>query len=328
MTPLQFYQALLAQLDLAQRWCIASVTHTQGSTPRKRGAQMALALDAAGQPSWPLGSIGGGLAEAKVVAAAQSLLSDHALRHTDLVIDLAGSPIIDFSDSHFSGVCGGRMQLVLASASAAHLQTQIALLQAALRAGRTVDFDVARLTLSTEANASILRLQPHPLCVIGGGGHCGMALAEMLTQLGFPVLLVEDRNTVFGCDFAGLNAVQHCMHWQEAITQCASHQSAGAQQSMVILLSRSYQQDRTALSALAQSNVAFALIGMMGSTRRIRLVSESLPDMPSALKQVLRAPIGLTIGAETPQEIALSIAAEVVRAYRQNTSAQLCVRAD
>jgi xanthine dehydrogenase accessory factor len=315
MTPLQFYQALLAQLDLAQRWCIASVTHTQGSTPRKRGAQMALALDAAGQLSWPLGSIGGGLAEAKVVLAAQSLLGAAALTHTELAIDLAGSRT---SDVRFSGVCGGRMQLVLASASSAHLPTQIMPLLAALRAGRSVDFDVTRLALATTESASTLRLQPHPLCVIGGAGHCGMALAELLTQLGFPVLLVEDRSAVFGCDFAGLSAVQHCAHWQDAIAHCARYQNNGAPPSMVVLLSRSYAQDRIALGALAQSQIPFARIGMMGSARRIRLVSESLPDLPSALRQVLHAPVGLAIGAETPHEIAVSIAAEIVKTYRHS----------
>ena len=81
---------------------------------------------------------------------------------------------------------------------------------------------------------------------------------------------------------------------------------------MAVLLSRSYSHDLTALHAIAESAVEFSLIGMMGSARRIRVVRQQLGDYPAALLAALKAPIGLQIGAETPNEIAVSIAAELL----------------
>ena len=81
---------------------------------------------------------------------------------------------------------------------------------------------------------------------------------------------------------------------------------------MAVLLSRSYSHDLTALHAIARSEVQFLLIGMMGSARRIRLVKQQLTEFPAALLAVLKALIGLSIGAETPSEIAVSIAAELL----------------
>jgi len=310
MTPLQFYTQLLSHTQKAERWCVASVVQTRGSTPRKKGAQMAVALDASGKLIAPIASIGGGAGEAKVLLAAAALLRSPSPSRETLEIDLSGQA--GSSQNATSGVCGGHMRLHLSSFSGAQLQQRARAIGDALKAGQAVRIDPVTLLPTAQNTHDILRFKPAPMCLIGGGGHCGVALAELLVRLGFPVAVIDERDEVFGCTLSPDLEISTYSDWASAGRAAKSYQSHGAPAAMAVLLSRSYSHDLTALNAIAQSDVEFSLIGMMGSARRIRLVKQQLGDFPAALLAVLKAPIGLPIGAETPSEIAVSIAAELL----------------
>lgn len=306
MSPLQFYRSLRAALPRAPRWCLALVVHTQGSTPRKSGALMAVQADDRGIHT-VIGSIGGGLAEARVLAAAQALLlhSPDAPITSELVIDLAGNTT--HAAAEFSGICGGRMRIVLQCPEPERLAQHCDALIAALSAGvdvRLAPTELVVLPASAPGRDEIL-LRAHPQVYIGGGGHCGVALATVLTQVGFPVALVDDRAQIIGCEPPF--EVQRFSNWSEALS------SSTGKAPIAVLLSRNYQQDLLALDAIASVAAPFGYIGMMGSARRIRLVLAERPNLPRAVADILRAPLGLSIGAETPMEIAISIAAELIQ---------------
>ena len=311
MTALQFYTQLLAFTQKAERWCIASVVHTRGSTPRKKGAQMAVALDASGKLIAPIASIGGGAGEAKVLRAAAALLSSASQTHEILEIDLSGQAGPE-SVPGTSGVCGGNMRLCLSTFTGAQLHQRAHAISAALKAGQALSIDPATLLSTDQSTHEAVRLSPAPMCLIGGGGHCGVALAELLVRLGFPVAVIDERDEVFGCTLAPELEIIAYSDWASALSAAKTYQSNGAPAAMAVLLSRSYSHDLTALNAIAQSEVEFSMIGMMGSARRIRLVTQQLGEFPAALLAVLKAPIGLQIGAETPSEIAVSIAAALL----------------
>ena len=304
MSPLQFYRSLRAALACAPRWCLALVVHTQGSTPRKSGALMAVQADDRGIHT-VIGSVGGGLAEARVLAAANTLLTRDTQNSTsELLIDLAGNTA--HTAAEFSGICGGRMRIVLHCPTPERLRQHCDVAIARLSSGVDVYLAPAELAMvSATASAEPICLRAHPQVFIGGGGHCGVALASVLTQVGFPVALVDDRAQIIGCEPPA--EVQRFSQWSDALANLRGKAP------MAVLLSRNYQQDLLALDAIASVAAPFGYIGMMGSARRIRLVLAERPTLPSAVSTVLRAPLGLAIGAETPMEIAISIAAELIQ---------------
>ena len=314
MTPLQFFTQVIAHTQGAQRWCVASVVQTRGSTPRKKGAQMAVALGGDGKLIAPIASIGGGAGEAKVLQAAAALLRMPTQVFEMLEIDLSGHAGSEKNSSanSISGVCGGHMRLCLSTFTAADLQLRAHAICDALTAGQAATIDAATLLPANHSAQESLRLLPAPMCLIGGGGHCGVALAELLVRLGFPVAVIDERDEVFGCALAAECHIEEFSDWASALAAAKLYQTHGAPHAMAILLSRSYSHDLTALDAIAQSDVEFSLLGMMGSARRIRVVKQQLVEFPAALFAVLKAPIGLSIGAQTPSEIAVSIAAELL----------------
>jgi len=93
----------------------------------------------------------------------------------------------------------------------------------------------------------------------------------------------------------------------------------------VVLVTRGHKYDFEALRELLARDVAPSYIGMVGSRRRVRACFEQLAAegaSPEVLARV-HAPIGLDIGAETPAEIAICIAAELVQSRRGGTGAPL-----
>jgi xanthine dehydrogenase accessory factor len=154
--------------------------------------------------------------------------------------------------------------------------------------------------------------------VIVGGGHIGLALATFGEQLGFAVTVIDDRE-----DFASrerfpmaedVRAGDIGAHLDAIELDPTTH---------VVLVSRGHQQDEMALRHSVGRGAAF--VGMIGSRRRTATVRRHLLDDgydPADLDQV-STPIGLDIGAETPEEIAISILAEIVMLRRGGTGARM-----
>jgi xanthine dehydrogenase accessory factor len=85
----------------------------------------------------------------------------------------------------------------------------------------------------------------------------------------------------------------------------------------IVLLSRGFSRDKAILTQLIQKD--FKYIGMIGSLRKIEAMRRNLQQegIPEEAFFKLRAPIGLDIGAETPEEIAISVAAEIIAAKKE-----------
>ncbi len=147
--------------------------------------------------------------------------------------------------------------------------------------------------------------------VVVGGGHVGLALAEIGALLGFRITVIDDRP-----EFA--NAERFPMADDVRSGKIDSELDAmdlgGA--CSVVLVSRGHKQDELALRHTVGRGAAY--LGMIGSRRRTRTVLESLAagGVPRAELDRVRTPIGLDIGAETPEEIAVSILAEIVMVRR------------
>ena len=147
--------------------------------------------------------------------------------------------------------------------------------------------------------------------VIVGGGHVGLALATFGEQLGFAVTVIDDRE-----DFANRDRfpmAEHVLFGEigQQLDSLTLDQTAH-----VVLVSRGHQQDEIALRHAVREPVGY--LGMIGSQRRTATVIQHLSEegFDQAALDAVSTPIGLDIGAETPEEIALSILAEIVMLRR------------
>lgn len=264
---------------------LASVLATSGATPRKAGARMLIAA------GWTLHSIGGGLAEARVIAAARALLDTGAERG-EIAIDLGGG-------AGAAGVCGGRMRLALkrwAGADAADARA----IAACLAAGDPAPLSARQ---AGAADGAAL-LAPDPRLLIVGGGHCGAALYQMARHLAFELWLFDPRAEYADpAQFPGARVLAGDF---SVLAQALDTRRA----LYAVLLNRDYPSDVESLRVLAGGR--FAFLGMMGSARRIHEVRSALGPALAAQLATLRAPVGLEIGAQTPHEIAVSVLAQLV----------------
>lgn len=157
-------------------------------------------------------------------------------------------------------------------------------------------------------------VEPAPTVVVIGAGHVGQAVARLAKMLDFRVVVVDDRP-----DFASRErfptADQVIAGEFLATLRSLPMNSA----TYVVLVTRGHRHDEVCLRQMAPSPAAY--VGMIGSRRRVRIVLQHLQEdgiAPEALARV-HSPVGLDIGAETPEEIALSIMAEIVKEKRGGT---------
>jgi xanthine dehydrogenase accessory factor len=276
--------ATLAEWLSRESVALATVLDTRGAVPRHRGAQM---LVSATRTS---GTVGGGRLEAKVIADARALI-ERSERIGSVAIDLTGR-------DGAQGICGGTMQVVLrcwrGDGDARRAQT----IAQQLAEGRTVALDATDL-----GHDSTHTLQSTPRLLIIGAGHCGLALQRAASLLDYDIHVVDARAEGYEhADFVGATCHDHL----DAIPRCLDT----PRRIHAVLLNRDWHADLASLDRLAARPPEF--IGMMGSHKRIAEVLAHLPATCTHLRNHLTAPVGLDLGAETPEEIAVSILAQLV----------------
>ena len=154
----------------------------------------------------------------------------------------------------------------------------------------------------------IERLGSKPHLIVCGGGHVSAALVRLAKGLGFEITVIEDRPAFAeNAGKAGADRVL-CGEYAEKLAEIP----AGTDQYFAVL-TRGHRFDGDCLRTILKRPYAYA--GMMGSRRRGELVRRQLLDegFPEEAVASVHTPIGLPIGAETPEEIAVSIAAELIR---------------
>lgn len=148
-----------------------------------------------------------------------------------------------------------------------------------------------------------------PRLVIIGGGHVGNALSRLATLLDFRVVVMDTREldrSLFpeSVELVRLESYERIpKEWFDART-CA------------VVMTPNHMGDREALAQLIDMPLAY--LGMIGSRRKVEQTFQHLREqgVPEEALARVYAPIGLAIGAETPMEIAVSIAAEIVQVRR------------
>ena len=159
--------------------------------------------------------------------------------------------------------------------------------------------------------------RPATLLIVGGG-HVGNAIATIAGHAGFSVVVLDDREAFANPERFPMADRVICGDFVEELRRFPIDANT-----YVVLVSRGHKQDELSLREVVNSEAAY--VGMIGSLRRVGTVLTHLAREGygrDALERV-HTPIGLDIGAETPEEIAVSIVAEMIAVRRGGSGGKL-----
>lgn len=277
-------QVLREQLAAGKTVVLVSIIRAEGSTPRKAGSLMLVDKD-----GWVCGSIGGAIAEHLAIEEARRLIREQA----------DGSPqdfILRPNEVNDIGAqCGGMITV-----SFTRLDP------------RTPGIDAVVETIV----ASIIAQQAAAGTVyIFGGGHVGQAAEPLLSRLEFRCVVYDDR-AEFAAPALFSPAARTICHPFSAIAEKITL----TPDDYCVILTHGHQSDYEAFVFALESPARY--IGLIGSKRKIAFIEDRLQTAGFPGTQIhaprVHAPIGLDIGSETPLEVAVSIAAELIKVRKNN----------
>jgi xanthine dehydrogenase accessory factor len=330
---------MIRLLEGGEPFALATLVDARGSTPQKAGARLLARADGSA-----LGTLGGGCIEAEARTAAAEVLAGGGPRVLDF--ELTEDIAVDYGLA-----CGGTERILINPAGTLDVAVLRSIRDAGRRpgalvtavqtpdgaVGRTIavwdgdatnaaSFDAEALTaaraLITERHARprIVRAgsgaeyfieprQDPTEVVVVGGGHVGLAVARAAHFAGYRVAVIDDRS-----DFANAERFPDADSVVVGEVDRALAAYPVAATSAVVIVTRGHKYDYQALAVAARSAAFY--VGLMGSRRKVALIYRQLIDdgIPPERLRDIHAPIGLNIGAVTPEEIALSIVAEITMA--------------
>lgn len=159
---------------------------------------------------------------------------------------------------------------------------------------------------------------PAPTLVVIGGGHVGKAVAHLAKWLGFRVAVTDDRP-----EFLTPTANPDADAFYECKMEDLPQHLKINHRTYLVLTTRGVVVDATGLPPLLESDAAY--IGVIGSRRRWKMTVDKLKEIGVSEERIARvhSPIGLELQAETPEEIAVSIMAEILMLRAGGTGKQM-----
>ena len=273
------YKKILDTLNLNKKGAILTVIETQGSTPRKAGTKMFVTEDGE-----TFGTIGGGDFESTLI----KLAIDFINRKKSKVGN--ASQIKDVWDKHMRPLQNIRNVLI-----------------------EEFDFssiDKNKMDMHCGGKMKVLiePIIPAPKAIIFGGGHISIVLAKILKLLEFHITVTDDRRK-----YANKKRFPEA---DEIIVGDYNKQFSKFKindNTYLIIVTRAHSQDEICLFHSLKANARY--IGMIGSKNKFEIIKTNLLKRGFKKKDLERVhcPIGIDIGAQTPEEIAVSIVAEIIR---------------
>lgn len=317
---------------------LATVVETWGSSPREAGSAMAIREDLQ-----ITGSVSGGCIEGAVIEEAQQVMKSGQARLLEFGVANEDAWAVGLS-------CGGRIKVLVeplpdpaireslrqawndekgiillqkitegtvsyhlidpAVTGDEHPGISAELLQGALAAYRR------RQSLFIEAGDAGYFIQifpPRPQMIIIGAGHLSVALLPLARELNFRTIVIDPRGVFANESRFPVAPDELLCEWpQEVLPRLTLHEETYA-----VLLTHDPKIDDPALHILLRSPMAY--VGALGSRRTHAKRRERLLESGFSEAEIARiaAPVGLDLGARTPQEIAVSIMAQIVERRRK-----------
>ena len=311
------FQTLLYQREKQKDTVLATIVWDDGSAPRGAGSQMLV-----GAEGLLSGTIGGGAVELRSIQLARALLAG---QHVDALYDFKLS-----RDGELGMACGGDVTVLF---TPARLSDRVwdALAAEVLRRVRDrvpgwlvlpMDGAVPHIAETAETGEGVFSL-PLPVgerAVIFGAGHIARALTPLLRTIGFRPVVVDDR--------PGFATAEHFPQADRTI--CGDFDRISdyltlTPEDYVVIMTNGHEHDFQAEVQVLRGETAY--VGVIGSRKKTAFVNQRLREagIPEEKIAFVHTPVGTPIKAVTPEEIAVSIAGEMicVRAARREAAGEV-----
>ncbi|WIB64691.1 MULTISPECIES: XdhC/CoxI family protein [unclassified Curtobacterium] len=301
---------ILARLDAGEAVAVATAVGVDGSAPRGAGTSMAVTVDGT-----VIGSISGGCVEGAVYEMCERVLAS----------GVAELESFGHDDHPFAVglACGGRVEVLATRLTRDDLVAVDALRRAAagrparvtrVLEGPRLGAIVARPDECSDVRSATERNEPAPRMVVVGAVEFAVALTNAASTLGYRVTVCDPR-PVFATPERFPAAAEVVVAWPPTWLACAGLDADTA----VVVVSHDDRFDAEVVALALERGAGY--VGAMGSRRTHERRMQELAGLGVTDVARLRSPIGLDLGAETPEEVAVSILAEVL-ATRNATSAR------
>lgn len=320
-------EKIIGAIERGEAVVLCTVLASSGSAPRGAGARMAVFADGS-----TLGTVGGGTVEA--LAAQEALDVLHGGQAVLRAFSLAPDQI-----ASIGMVCGGNVTVCYQRLTAAELPTLYAM-RAALAShtntwlfmqieqGSVTDFRVvdeaeAALRPARYTSRAVLE-NGEPLSYaeplsraervwIFGGGHVGQALVPVLAGVDFPVTVFDNREELATPEHFPAAESVIFGDYNHIFEKLTFHESDYA-----VIMTPGHQSDFALLEQVLRHSLRY--VGCIGSRQKVARTQQLLREAGISEERILcvHSPIGLSIGAQTPAEIAISIAAEMIQCRAAN----------
>ena len=351
------YREALKLSEQGEPYVIATVVRTKGSTPQKAGAKLLIRKDGSG-----VGTLGGGCVEGDIWFAAKEALRRHEgpeYRNYYLNEEIAardglvcGGTMYFFIDPVWEsetmlpvsrdivGAYEGRQSVALATLTKVGSQGGILGTKlfvhhdgsfegslgteerdrlAVEAAQRLMDYGLNQQVEVVDGSELFVEAYTAPASLLlVGGGHIARAVAPLAKMLGFRLFVLDDRR-----EFANRGRFPDAEDIAVADYSTGLEQFSITPNTAIVIATRGHNFDDVALESAAKSPAGY--VGLVGSQRKVVLIYEELLKRGIPLERIgeIHAPIGLDIRARTPEEIAVSIMAEIVQVRLNGTGSPM-----
>lgn len=324
------YKIILSYLNEGKKGVVATVVGKEGAAPREEGAKMFI-----GEDKQCFGTIGGGRLEAEVIDEAMKSMDISAARLLHFRMDAK-----TVADAGM--LCGGNVDVLLEPVLEGHRKVYEGIEECETKGIEAVL--ITRLkksgvwkslidrngsawgdAIGSEEIASLRdfwnenhvrfvnnhtvveHLAAHSNLYIFGAGHVSQFLSKVAKMVGFKVTVIDDR-----AEFANTQRFPEADTVVVSDFQDVFSQIDFAANSYVVIVTRGHSHDARVLEHCVRLPMAY--IGMIGSKRKVRVVLDYLKEkgVSEDILKSIHAPVGIPINSETPQEIAISIVAELI----------------
>ena len=333
--------SIIRLIEKKENFCLATIVTSDGSTPRGPGTSMIIRPDTSIK-----GTIGGGVLEAETIKLTHDILKNKVSTLKYFSLEKQDFDALDMT-------CGGRVEVLIQFIDAIssdnirlfqdmrknmgkhipfHLITPMYTVNEQLKICQpftSIDSNGQKNPLIDEyqlasylaghhsyqvvENATgrfIIQTITANACVfVFGGGHVGLKVYELARFIDLNVTVIDDRQEFASPQrFPEADEILVCDDYARVFENLPINMS-----SMIVIVTRGHRYDADVLENALRTDAGY--IGMIGSRKKIRGIYDGLREKGFTEKDIQRvkAPIGLPIHAETPEEIAVSIVSEIIQ---------------
>ena len=314
MSEEHFWKAILAELEKDNRLVLVVIINQTGSAPNSPGAKMFVTLENS------MGTVGGGMSEHQLFNHARSMIQKGQ--------DGVESKYMEHRETageHGSGmICSGSQSFALVPLNRNNKPTIENIVEAIAKAKPGL-LSINKLGMFFEKNQEILdswkyeekddlweykeTIAKLDKIYIIGAGHVSLALSRIMETLNFYIVVLDNRKNLPTMDTNSYAHEKKVVNYEELTNLIPEGNNI-----YVTIMTYGHSSDEQVLEMLLSKN--FYYIGMMASKPKSEQIFSNLrkKGVSDELLKKVHSPIGLKIKSITPEEIAISIAAEIIKA--------------